>query len=64
MNEMTTDQALQLLDGAIAGMTLNRKDHAMLQQAIQTLAQAVAPKPETDEYPSKVKNLKPADKKA
>lgn len=34
---MTPEQALQILDRVLANLQLNRQDHAVLQQALQTL---------------------------
>lgn len=40
---MTPEQALQMLDGAVLTMNLERAQHANLQQAVATLAQKIAP---------------------
>jgi hypothetical protein len=48
---MTPQQALEILDGAVAQISLNRNQHATLVQALQILAQAIEPKPEATEAP-------------
>lgn len=42
--QMTTEQALSILDQAAALAPLPRQQHVLVQQALQTLAQALAPK--------------------
>lgn len=63
MNEMTTNQALQMLDGAVSTMQLNREQHGNLQMALQTLAQAVVPKPEPAKDEAKKETKPEAEKK-
>ena len=42
---MTPRQALEILDGAVAQISLNRQQHSTLVQASQVLAQAIEPTP-------------------
>jgi hypothetical protein len=43
MNEMTPEQALQLIDRVLADVAGTRLDHQRLQQALVTLAKAIKP---------------------
>ena len=43
MNEMTPQQALQLIDRVLADVAGTRLDHQRLQLALSVLAQAIAP---------------------
>lgn len=51
--ELTTDQALQILDTAIAGIPAKREEHQLLMDALTTLAKASAPQ---DEIQGEIKN--------
>jgi len=41
MNKLTNVEALSILDQAIAKVTADRQTHAVLQQAIQVLQEAI-----------------------
>lgn len=45
-------EALQFLDGILAGVAGSRKDHVAIQGALGIVGQALQPKPEASELPS------------
>ena len=51
MQQMTPEQALELLDAAAAQASLTRADHVRVQIAVQTLRQAIQPPPEPERAP-------------
>lgn len=44
--QLTPEQAINILDQATAQISASRQDHAVIQQAIQVLRESIAPKEE------------------
>jgi len=45
---MTPQEALQILDSGCANVPANREVHVKFQEAVQTIAKAIAPAPEKE----------------
>ena len=50
---MTQQEALRVLDNAASRAALSRADHVAVQQAVQVLAEAIAPKEEPKDKAAK-----------
>lgn len=46
---MTPEQALKILDDATSQLTLTRKDHSLVIDAVRTIAEAIKPKKDAKE---------------